>query len=792
MSGTAAVIASLRWGAPSWLVPAAVAMVLAVVVLWLGYRRSAGSTTTRWSAAVLKALAIGLLAICLIEPLWHGEKPRPRANLFLVLADNSVSLAVRDRAGGPTRGEQLRDALGDTTPWLTRLGQDFDVRRYVFDERMSSVATFRELAFAGSASTLGNSLAALAERFRDRPVAGILVLTDGIATDTLPSSRLPPVFPVLLGEPERLRDVRVEHVAASESNFQSAPILINASVAADGVQNQQVVVQLLNEAGHVEQEETWQVERETSRQFAFRFRPTDAGAEFYTVQAFLRSELSADAPTKAPARSSEATLDNNQIVVRVDAPRGPYRVLYVSGRPNWELKFLRRAVQRDEEVQLVSLVRIAKREAKFDFRGHKGESTNPLFRGFDPEDQEQTERYDQPVLLRVGVDSADELRDGFPKQADELFKYDAVILDDLEAEFFTGDQLALLHKFVSGRGGGLLLLGGAESFVEGGYPKTPLAELAPIYLRAATDDGAYFDPGEAIYRLDLTREGWLQPWVRLRGTEDEERDRLAAMPAFAVRNAVGAPKPGATVLLTALDQGQRRTPALVAQRFGRGRTAALLIGDLWRWTTRRTDPKQHEDFEYQWVQLVRWLVADVPRRVEIERVRLDDQPGQPMQLGITVRDATYEPIDNAQVRVTLVGPDGEELDLQAEPSDAGGTYVLRFVSREAGPYRATVRAILPDGEELPPRATGWVHAPLVEELQSLRPNERGLQALAEQTGGELLRPQELNRFVQSLATRKVPVTEPWVYPIWHRWPVFLLACLCLIGEWGLRRLRGLP
>ena len=31
------------------------------------------------------------------------------------------------------------------------------------------------------------------------------------------------------------------------------------------------------------------------------------------------------------------------------------------------------------------------------------------------------------------------------------------------------------------------------------------------------------------YRLVLTREGWLQPWVRLRKTEDEENKRLAGM-----------------------------------------------------------------------------------------------------------------------------------------------------------------------------------------------------------------------------------------------------------------------
>ena len=82
-------------------------------------------------------------------------------------------------------------------------------------------------------------------------------------------------------------------------------------------------------------------------------------------------------------KTQEATLVNNRKLVTVNRGKGPYRVLYVSGRPNWEFKFLRRAIQEDQEVQLVGLLRIAKREAKFDFRGHlseEHESTLPRLR----------------------------------------------------------------------------------------------------------------------------------------------------------------------------------------------------------------------------------------------------------------------------------------------------------------------------------------------------------------------------------------------------------------------------
>ena len=64
--------------------------------------------------------------------------------------------------------------------------------------------------------------------------------------------------------------------------------------------------------------------------------------------------------------------------------------------------------------------------------------------------------------------------------------------------------MALLQRFVSERGGGFLMLGGAESFREGNYAGTPIASMLPVYLDRAVDAKL---PGE--FKLTLTREGWL-------------------------------------------------------------------------------------------------------------------------------------------------------------------------------------------------------------------------------------------------------------------------------------------
>jgi hypothetical protein len=247
-----------------------------------------------------------------------------------------------------------------------------------------------------------------------------------------------------------------------------------------------------------------------------------------------------------------------------DRGQEPFRVLYVSGRPNWEYKFLNRAVAEDDQIQLVGLIRIAKREPKFDFRGRVGESSNPLFRGFGNQSKEEIERYDQPVLVRIYPNEEVKLREevklsgGFPKTAEELYDYHAVVLDDLESEFFTHDQMTLLQKFVSERGGGFLMLGGQESFHHGKYDRTPIGDMLPVYLDRIEEA----KPSDTL-KLSLTREGWLNPWVRLRNNETDENARLEAMPPFQVLNQVRDFKPGAPRHGTVFIQGTSTTANLV-------------------------------------------------------------------------------------------------------------------------------------------------------------------------------------------------------------------------------------
>ena len=788
------ILASLIWGAPGWLWPAVAMALVALVVLAWGYRRAPASLPVRCCASALKAIGIAALLLCLMEPLFSGTRPRPGANLFVLLVDDSQSLQIRDAGAQQTRAEVLREIFVDDAPWLARLSQDFDLRQYSFAERLQSLNGAAELTASGDGSALVTALDTVARRFRGRPLAGILLLTDGNATDLpgeaidgLPPSRpeLPPVYPVPIGKGSPGKDIRIGQVAVSQTNFEQTPVTIRAEIVAEGYDDAKVVVQLLDASGKQLQQQTLELAEEGKpRVVRFRLRPQRAGVNFYRLRAAAESELE---QLDAPKESAEATLANNSKLVVVHRPRGPYRVLYVCGRPNWEFKFLRRAVAADREVELVGLVRIAKREPKFTFLGRRGDSANPLYKGFEDQDEEDAERYDQPVLIRIGTRDDAELRDGFPADADVLYQYHAVILDDVESDFFTQDQMLLLQKFVSRRGGGFLMLGGAESFREGQYRRTPIGELLPVYLDASPSP-----PSGARYRLALTREGWLQPWVRLQQTEQDEQRRLEAMPAFQTFNRVRGIKPGAAVLANVTDQRGKPHPALVAQRFGAGRAAAILVGDMWRWGLRR-EVGEEDDLARAWRQTVRWLVADVPRRIELDVRRRQGGTGTAVELHVRVRGPEFKPMDNASVELVVTAANAAEHQLHADPHEAeAGTYVATYVSRWPGAYRVRATITAADGSRVGEEEAGWTAEPAADEFRRLAPNLALLARIASETGGEVIPADRLERFVSDLPNRKIPIRESWVYPLWHQPIVFLLAIVCLTAEWGLRRFRGLP
>ena len=836
------VLGNIVFSGQNWLVPAILWLGLAVALLLFSYWRLNSPRGVKQICFGLKLVGFALLFLCLLEPLWTEKRAKPGANVMAILADNSQGMQIRDQGAAESRGEELLHLLVDEpAPWRDELDTQFQVRRYLFDTRLHGIKSFADLRFDGRASGLLSGLKSLAQRFEGQPLAGVLLFSDGNATDLtdgeLDLSGLPPIFPVISGTDDRVRDLSIRSVAISETAFEDAPVTITADVDVDGFDGAQVSAKLVpaldlaksrDESGGDDgaevaesrsatafelEEQIQEVEGDrTTLSYRFQFRPDGSGVSFYQLQVALHApaknpneekEADVDAAEERPD-FSEATLANNQRVLVVDRSGGPYRILYVAGRPNWEYKFLNRALYEDDQVQLVGLIRVAKRAPKFEFKGRRGETSNPLFRGFDKQD-DLTEQYDQPVMTRLNIRDETELVGGFPKRAEELYEYTAIIVDDLESSFFTMDQLSLMQKYVSERGGGFLALGGYDSLIDGGYGETPVGAMLPVYLNRRDND----DPIDRA-RMEITREGMLEPWMRLRPTENQELERLDSMSSFRVVSKVGAPKPGATVLMTVTEEGTgEEHPGLAVQRYGKGKTAAMMIGDLWRWQMR--DQAQTGEQGKAWRQLIRWLIADSPEQIEMVVDRVPADANQAVSIGVRVKDKKFWPTENATVNLrvkslTLENPrEGVDSVMQqsvtlstnvvqliAEPSPSEvGLYEAVYIPRHTGGYAVEASVTDMNGLTVGSAEAGWTSDPASEEFRSLNPDRELMEQIARQTGGQVVESGDLLSFVKGLPSRQVPVTEEITSPMWHTGWLFAFAIGCFVAEWGVRRIRGL-
>ena len=155
-------------------------------------------------------------------------------------------------------------------------------------------------------------------------------------------------------------------------------------------------------------------------------------------------------------------------------------------------------------------------------------------------------------------------------------------------------------------------------------------------------------------------------------------------------------------------------------------------------------------------------------------------------------DEEYEPMDNASVKVIVNGPTNEPLELVARPvGEIAGAYAVPYFGDRPGQYTVSADVRAADGQPLEVRETGWTRQLAGGEFDQLGTNIELLERIAEKSGGQIVREQDLDGFASRLQSEKVPVTETWVYPLWHRGWVIALALGCLCGEWGIRRWGGL-
>jgi hypothetical protein len=187
---------------------------------------------------------------------------------------------------------------------------------------------------------------------------------------------------------------------------------------------------------------------------------------------------------------------------------------------------------------------------------------------------------------------------------------------------------------------------------------------------------------------------------------------------------------------------------------------------------------------------MRWLVADLPTRVSAQS-QLLLEPSPSREILVDVRNAEYLPDDSAAVNLQVKYPDGTEVTEAARWTLTQGQYRAVVPLQGEGFYEVVCEATDRNGESLGEHILGWTWEPTGDEYRKLILETGPWETLAEKTKGQLIDADELRSIGEKLKTQALPAKRIRQKPLWHQWPILLVAVTLLAVEWGWRRWLGL-
>ena len=755
------------WPAWVWLV---LVMATAVLAAW-SYARLLGNRRVRTTLAVARFVLVILLLLVLSGPMLELPRETIEQDWVLMLVDRSASMEIQDVQvdDGPSgtgatarrsRDEQLRALLAEHQPLWQQLAAHRHVVWLGFHDGVFDLAPPSDGdgetpalpvvldAADGPRTRLDAALQQALQRAAARALSGVVIFSDGRTTDPptratirrLRSDKIG-VFVVPMGSSRPLGDLAIRRVEAPRRAF---------------VRDKVPVIVELDQLGTVAPGATATVKLVEADNPLVVLDSVELSAGLDAVDhVTLTAEpmLAGDVSWRVIVETDPPDLiaDNNIKTFMIELIDRPLRVLYVEGYPRWEFRYLKNLMIREKSIE--SSVMLLSADRDFAQEGN------------------------QPITR-------------LPRSPEEFAPFDVIVLGDVPGSFFSPEQLEMIRDHVALRGAGLLWIAG-ERYTPRTYGGTALADLLP--MRGTLSLSSIGRPVNMVPTALATRLGLL----RLADDGVETWPAVLADPSsgwaklrWAQRLEPGRLKPTAEVLAETLSEFHGvHLPLVVQMRYGAGRIIYVATDEIWRWRYGRGELLP----ERFWVQIIRRLGRESlagsrdaatlevsPRRLttaQVMLVELELLDARGFDDSRTSMPAVVETVDGrlvAELQLRRVDPGAESGRGRAASFTAtwrpGATGQLRIrvddPSIEGGRLQVPVEVFTPD-----------------DELRRPETDHPLLAALAAETGGRVLPPQDLGRLASLLPNRSVTTINPLRERIWDTPLVFALVLLIITAEW---------
>lgn len=695
----------------------------------------------RLGLTVLRVAGVAFLALPFLNPGRWIVPPRESDSEWAVLVDRSESMATPDAEGAPrlAAAQILARAAGE----MAR-NRGKKLSAYTFDGAVVRPLDPGESPTSGPSTDIAGAVGALIARYSagSPSLEGVLVLSDGrqVAATPLETAVLParstevPAFAVALGAAVVTPDLALRTGRRQYTVFQGQELKVNALVSAAHSSQRSVELKLVEASGNVIQTQTVRLADGEEAAAIFPLKDLPNGYHEYWVE--------------AAAMENEKDRTNNRARFGVQVLEETIRVLLVEGNPYWDTKFIAQLLQREQNYAFELVYRLS------------------------------AERFFSLATAQGAKDLSPAQRAAFPSAADELARYDLIVLGRSVEGFLDEAKAGLLADWVKN--------GGALVLARGKPVTTDLPALDPLY--PMTWDA----PVNSEFRWRPTATG---EEAGLFGADLPGRNASvwSRLPPLQEAQTGSELRPFAQVLAEGVSlQGAResRFPLIASRRFGEGQVVTVSCDDLWRWDFFPSIPEASELYRDFWLQLFNWVVSYsdfLPgRNFALKVSHQAIEVGKPVRVRVIRRPGTEE----SALPKLVVSRDGREV-FTLEPSvspanpdqwdsvfpfEEAGLYTIQLQAGEsADPLHATLAVIAPPGE-----------------MSELSADPEFLRMLTEKTGGRLVTSGQLSSIFdeKKAPTRETGGAAEWKSS-WDTWMWLLPMLGFFAAEWLLRRRNGL-
>lgn len=678
--------------------PLVLVLLVLLVFLWFKYRKGR-------KLLIVRTVVISLLLFLIAEPLINYVKDEQVKPVLPALIDVSRSMVIDDP-------QVKSDSLRSLVERIKLLPEDrFGLEIFQFSSVVEPSKDSLEWTREGTA--LGDAIEEIEKRLSP---PGMVLVTDGVSN----MGKHPlwvakytdfPIFVVGFGPSRAKGDISITRIRRNTIVYAEDEVPVEVWIKADGFKGERITLSLKEGERVIETEEIELKEELEERVLEFKLVPRTPGTKLYDVSITpLDGELNAD---------------NNRKRFALKVLKSKNRILYISGSPNWEHKFLKQIMETDPAMELHSYIPLS-------------------------DEKRITLPEGTPIHLAKN----------------DLVKYDCFVIHNVPASEVPREISTLLDELVGDFGKSLLAIGGERMT---GYSGSQLEQILPVIF----EDRVVMNP----FQIEFTTEGNEHPVIKSSG----ERKNL---PPLLGCNRLRGVKPGGNVWAVnpGIKTAQGSLPVISQSTYGKGSVVVITCFPLWRWYFLSKGLGKEPAFYIQFLtNITRWLST----RKEINPLVVElNQPSyqtfEQVEFSTELYDEDYKPVDGAFIRIEI--EDGEELTLRPL---GGGKYVGTISNLSPDTYRFTARAYIEGEEYAVKRGTLEVVEGSIES-DNFGLQQELLEKIASLTGGSYYTPENLSGLSEisfpGTETKK-HLTLELIY-----WPaIYLILLSLLVAQWAIEK-----